>query len=220
MNLSSPWTHGVISSLAAFVLAYSIESFRSLPLFWIFYVGMGATWLALAVIVTTRKAGTRSWIPPALLILGIISITINFFPLALALFVVYINTIMLIPANRGWRVFEDALECIVYVVLAFVLFLVSGFIPLIVVPVAYIIAGVALIASVKRTETGISVDWLGTLSGTALLSILVVFNESYASVGAAAAAAGVAVLIYFGRTARSTRRRASQRSESSLQSPR
>jgi hypothetical protein len=79
IDLSSPWTPGVISALAAFLLAYSIESFRSLPLFWIFYVGMGAVWLAVTAIRTTDKSGTFFWVPALLLMLGIISITINFF---------------------------------------------------------------------------------------------------------------------------------------------
>lgn len=209
MNLSSPWITGVISSLAAFLLAYSIESFRSLPLFWVLYVGMGAAWLAVAATQTTDKTRTILSIPALLLMLGIISLIINFFPLGLALFIVFVNTLMLAPNNRGWRVIGDALESLVYVVFAFVFFLVSGFMPLVVVPVAYALAGIAIIASIRRTRAGSSPNWPGTLAGFALVLVLVVFNDRYASIGAATAAAGVALIVSIGRATHSNRRRAS-----------
>ncbi|WAH95667.1 hypothetical protein [Arthrobacter sp. MMS18-M83] len=210
MNLSSPWITGVISSLAAFLLAYSIESFRSLPLFWVLYVGMGAAWLAVAATQTTDKSHTILSIPTPLLMLGIISLVINFFPLALALFIVFVNTLMLAPNNRGWRLLGDALESLVYVFFAFffafVFFLVSGFMPRVVVPVAYVLAGIAIIASIKRAEAGSFPKWTGTLAGLALVVVLVVFNDRYASIGAATAAAGVALLVGIGKATRSNRR--------------
>jgi MFS superfamily sulfate permease-like transporter len=118
------------------------------------------------------------------------------------------NTLMLTPISRRWSVLRDALESTAYVALAFVFFLVSGFIPLIVVPVAYVLAGIAVIASLKWTKAGISGDWLGAIAGCILVLILVVFNDRYASVGAAAAAACVALTIRISTAARSNRRRA------------
>ena len=209
INQSSRWTPGVVSALGSFLLAYSLEGFRSLPLFTIFYIAIGSAWLAVAASRKTTKSESIYSGSALLLVLGIISATVNLFPLALALFVVFMNTLMHTRKGGRAKYIWDALSSAFYVAFAFALVLISGYIPLVVIPVAYVLAGLGIMSSLNWIRRGSAADWLGVLAGAALLVILVVFSDRHVSVGAAAAASCVAFLIRIRQASQASQREAS-----------
>lgn len=203
MTLNSHWIPGIISSLAAFVLAYSIEGFRSLPLFWFLYLGLGAGCLALAVMRARDKTRSIFSIPTLLLLAGVTSLFANFIPLAFSLFSVFVNTMLTSPASRGWRTLRSAVESAIYVGAGFALVLIGGYMPQVLVPLAFALAAIAVLASMLNFRSGKSPGWPDAVAGVALLGVLLLCSEWRASVGVAAAAAAVALLIRAGTALKS-----------------